>query len=140
MRKRERGYSMMGQLMAVSCVILMGTGVLWGSENFLIKGKYNTAKSNVAMISIAVNQYHSDVGNYPASLNTLTSKNGTLGPWLNNIALTDPWGTTYMYTYDNINKKSAVWSYGANKQNNSGANVPTSFNGDDIGVFSELYY
>ena len=140
MRTRESGFSMIELLIALSCVILMGTGVFLGSQNFLINGKYNTAKSNVAIISIAVNPYHSDVGNYPASLNTLTSKNGTLGPWLNNIALTDPWGTTYMYTYANINKKSAVWSYGANKQNNSGANVPTSFNGDDIGVFSELYY
>ena len=140
MRTRESGFSMIELLIALSCVILMGTGVFLGSQNFLINGKYNKAKSNVAMISIVVNQYHSDVGSYPASLNTLTSKNGTLGPWLNNIALTDPWGTTYMYTYDDINKKSAVWSYGANKQNNSGANVPTSFNGDDIGVFSELYY
>lgn len=135
----RKGFSLPEIIVCLGSILALSTAAVIGSEVIMKNGRYNAAKANVSAISIAVSQYRFETGNYPANLNVLTSVDEATGkgPWIVADSIFDPWHNEYML-YVNGTSGFAVWSMGADGQNNSGEPV-TEFNsggeGDDIGVF-----
>lgn len=94
---RRKGFSFVEILVCLSCIVALGTGAFYVAGNALRYSRFNTVKSDMAIISAAVSQYYFEVGSMPANLNALTSKNGQYGPWLTSDALNDPWGNAYIF-------------------------------------------
>jgi general secretion pathway protein G len=92
-------------LIEIIIVIVLIGGVLAvvGSQIFGNKDKANhkLAGTQVTQVGAAIEQYNSDVGEYPRSLEDLTTDpqiNGWLGPYVNAKLLKDPFNKPLQYT------------------------------------------
>lgn len=130
---KHPGFTLTEIIVACAIIITLGTAAVVGGGAILDHGRYNAAKGGVATISMAISQYHFELEKWPVKLSDLKAKVGQYGPWLEDDALKDPWGVDYQVYINSGAGTFAVWSYGPNKANNSGA-APTSFSGDDIGT------
>lgn len=130
---KERGFSFMELVVVLSVIVAMASGAFVVGNSILQNGRFNAAKSEVAALSLAVSQYHFELGVWPDSLETLTTAVGQYGPWADAESLSDPWGHAFNYAINANGRQFAVWSNGANGANDSG-NVPAQFNSDDIGI------
>ena len=135
----RKGFSLPEIIVCLGSILALSTAAVIGSEVIMKNGRYSAAKASASAIAVAVSQYKFETGNYPVSLNVLTSvdENTGKGPWIAADNIFDPWHNEYML-YVNGTSGFAVWSMGADGQNNSGDPV-AEFNsggtGDDIGVF-----
>lgn len=130
-RHRYKGFSFPEILMALLIIVAMSTGAIFASSHMMDSGRYNATKSSVSAAALAVSQYKFEVGSYPLSLDALTVKNGTYGPWIQASALKDTWNNDLLYFCDG--DQFAVWSAGANTRSESRTPL-TAFGGDDIGI------
>lgn len=130
-KNKRKGFTFAEIIVSLAVIISFAYGAIVVAKNYFDAGRYNTAKTDVAAISMAVSQYKFDIGSYPASLNDLSVKVEQYGPWLSTISK-DPWGNDYQYSYDDNTGTYAVWSYGSDGKDSSGSK-PTEFKDDDIG-------
>ena len=131
---KRKGFTLIEILVACAVIIALAAGAIFGVYSLLQSGKYNKAKTDVAAIDIALRQYYFDTGKAADSLDKLTVKDGTLGPWLDKDNIVDPWGTNYYYMYYSSGTYY-VLSYGSDKKlSTSVASQPNAVSGDDIGV------
>lgn len=129
---KRKGFTFAEIIVSLAVIISFAYGTVVVAKNYFDAGRYNTAKTDVAAISMAVSQYKFEIGNYPASLNDLLVKVEQYGPWLS-ADIKDPWGNDYRYSYDNNTGTYAVWSCGSDGKDSSGSK-PTEFKEDDIGI------
>lgn len=108
---RHKGFTFMEILVCLSCIVALGVGASYVAGEALRYSRYNTARSDMAIISAAVSQYYFEVGSMPANLNALTSKNGQYGPWLTSDALKDPWGNAYVFRDSPAEKNFLIYCY-----------------------------
>ena len=136
-KERKHGFTFMELVFVLCAVVALSAGAFVTANSVLQNGRYNAARSDVAAVSLAVSQYHFEVGSWPTTLDVLTTANGQYGPWLDAQGLTDPWGNSFNYTISSNNNSFAVWSNGQNRTNNStsgSVTFPTEFLSDDIGL------
>ena len=132
---KQCGFTFMELVFVLCAVVALSVGAFVTANGVLQNGRYNAARSDVAAVSLAVSQYHFEVGSWPATLDVLTTANGQYGPWLDAQGLTDPWGNSFNYTISSNNNSFAIWSNGENRQNDTGAETfPSVFASDDIGM------
>jgi type II secretory pathway pseudopilin PulG len=147
----KKGISTLDLAMYIVCVAIIILAALPNASIYIDKGNRSKALGELSMLSTAISSYHKQMGVYPTNLSALTSAspyNGT--PWILRLPSSDPWGTTNTgingnggtsaYAYSNTTAGFAVWSLGKNKTNNSGGSgtaLPTSFGGDDVGIFGQ---
>lgn len=130
-KNKHKGYTIVELIVCLGVIMLLAYGAVIGVNHYYTAGRYNTVRSDLSVISMAVSKYRFEKGSYPADLNALTVRVAPYGPWLTKEFLEDPWGNTYHYSFGN--ESYAVWSCGANKANNSGNPLTFGFSGDDIG-------
>lgn len=130
-KRKYKGYTIMELIVSLGFIMLLAYGAVVGVNHYYSAGRYNTVRSDLSVISMAVSKYRFEKGSYPADLNALTVRTVPYGPWLTKELLEDPWGNTYRYVSGSDHY--AVWSCGADKINNSGNPLTTGFSGDDIG-------
>ncbi len=132
-KRSRKGFTLVEILVACAIIVALAVGAILIGSTLLDQGRHNKAQTDVSSISAAIKQYKFEMGSYPNKLSALTTKSGSYGPWLDSDTLTDPWGTTYMFSVDNTNRRFGVWSCGKNKKNDTGS-YKDSFAGDDIGI------
>lgn len=130
---RKRGFSLIEMVVVISIIVALASGAFIVGNSVLQNGKFNAARSEVAALSLAVSQYHFEVGSWPANLEALATAVGQYGPWYDSESLDDPWGHGFNYAINANGRQFAIWSNGANGTNDSG-NVPAQFVADDIGI------
>ena len=107
--------------------------------------------AKVQELASAVIIYKSQTGAYPTNLQALTVASGIYTPVITSLPASDPFGTANAgingsaggvtpYAYAFNENSFAVWSFGKDRNNNSGgsgSSPPAAFNGDDVGKLSK---
>ena len=98
----QSGFSLIEIILVV---VLMGGIVAFAASRILGGGdraKANLAKAQVQTMAEKVQQYETDTGNLPNSLDELVtapgSATGWLGPYAKTAELKDPWNHPFLYT------------------------------------------
>lgn len=117
----------------VIVVLIFMSGVLLSGGYIIESSKISKAKTETASIGAAITQYKYEMGEYPKTLNLLTSvgegDKSQYGPWLKYIEK-DPWNNNYSYSYNETG--FVIFSYGSDKKND-GSSVNTGIAENDIG-------
>lgn len=96
--RQIKGFSFMEVLVVMCAVVALSAGAFVAGGHILDSGRYHTAKSDAAAISMAITQYKFETGSYPTSISDLTKSVGQYGPWLADKNIKDPWGRDYNYS------------------------------------------
>ncbi len=98
--------------------ILLGA-YLYRSSGMTTDSKVAQAKADLAVISVAINQYAFEMRKAPTDITVLSKSDKyddvTYGPWLQKTSPKDPWGNFYQITQVTENDKKVgyiVYSYG----------------------------
>lgn len=97
--RQIKGFSFMEVLVVMCAVVALSAGAFVAGGHILDSGRYHTAKSDAAAISMAITQYKFETGSYPTSISDLTKSVGQYGPWLADKNIKDPWGRDYNYSF-----------------------------------------
>jgi general secretion pathway protein G len=99
-RSRQRGFTLL-ELMAVLAILALIAGIVWQAVIPKVDAaKIDTAKTQMEVIGLALDNFRLDVGKYPDSLRGLieSSETGWRGPYLKKREIPqDPWKTDYVY-------------------------------------------
>jgi len=104
-------------------IVLIGAIVTFAATRILGGGdraKVNLAKAQLQTLSDKLDQYHTDTGQWPASLSDLVKPTplptGWLGPYAKPIELNDPWGHPFQYRVPGQGRAFDLMSYGRDGQ------------------------
>ena len=98
-RAAQAGFSL---IEIIIVVVLIGGIVAFAASRFLggkDRANVNLAKSQVQTLAEKVQQYESDTGTLPQTLNQLVQSDasGWLGPYAKAAELNDPWNHPFLY-------------------------------------------
>ena len=126
-QKRQKGFTLIELL-----VVLVILGLLAALIGPRILGrvggaKQKIARSQIAMLEAALDQYRLDMGRYPSTEEGLRAlieppedeeqRRKWQGPYLKKAKIPkDPWGHDYHYRYPGEHGEYDLWSYGADGQ------------------------
>lgn len=106
-------------LIEIIIVIVLIGGVLAVVGGMIFRNRDNAnfklAKTQVQTLGQAVEQYNSDVGDYPRSLDDLVNDpklNGWVGPYVRSKQLKDPFNHPLQYTVPGDGAPFDLYSYG----------------------------
>jgi general secretion pathway protein G len=113
-RQAQAGFSL---IEIIIVVVLIGGIVAFAATRILGGGdraKVNLAKAQVQTMAEKVQQFESDTGTLPGTLQELVSSdaNGWLGPYAKEGELRDPWNNAYDYRMPGDDKPFDLISYG----------------------------
>lgn len=118
-RRSQRGMT----LIEIMVVIVLIGGILAVIGGQIFKNKDNAnhrlAETQIQTIAAQIEQYNSDVGEYPRSLEDLVNDpqiNGWLGPYINAKQLKDPFNKPLQYNIPGENSEFDLASYGKDGQ------------------------
>jgi general secretion pathway protein G len=113
-RTAQAGFSLIEIILVVvligGIVAFAATRILGGGD----RAKVNLAKAQVQTLAEKVQQYESDTGALPGSLDQLVQSDagGWLGPYAKTAELKDPWNHAFEYKAPGENKPFDLLSYG----------------------------
>jgi general secretion pathway protein G len=114
-------------------VVIMGllSGVVTISvRSYLVRGKQNVARLELAKVSQAIDTFYGEFDRYPTSeegLEVLLNKSGPFPDGLLNRVPSDPWGHPYEYVCPGKKGAYEVVCYGADhRQGGTGAEADIS--------------
>jgi general secretion pathway protein G len=118
-RRSQRGMT----LIEIMVVIVLIGGILAVVGGQIFKNKANAdhrlAETQIQTVAAQIEQYNSDVGEYPRSLEDLVKDpqiNGWLGPYIKANQLKDPFNRPLHYTVPGENSEFDLISYGKDGQ------------------------
>jgi len=120
-RKKSNGFTLIELLIVMVIIGLLGALVVPKFIGQVGKSKQTAAKTQIELLSTALEIYKLDTGKYPAQeegLKALISKSGEVnnwkGPYLKkNVIPKDPWGAEYVYKHPGEHGDYDILSYGA---------------------------
>ena len=127
-QKNQRGFTLIELMVVIAILALLGGVVMPNVINRLRQAKPKKAMMDINQISLALDMYASDNGDYPTSeqgLEALVRKPTTppeppnwLDPYVKPTNFLDPWGNKYIYVYPGTNEgiNFDLYSYGADGQ------------------------
>ena len=120
--KRAKGFTLIEVMLVVAIIGILGAMIVPRLTGKTKKAKEAVAKADVKVnIAMALDLYELDIGEFPATLNSLmeddTGGEEWDGPYLKSMAK-DPWGSDYNYKYPGDHNKYGydIYSAGADKQ------------------------
>lgn len=120
-----RGYFLLEVVIGILLIMITVAVVGVKGREAINVGKSSRATADVNYLGGVISQYKFEIGDYPATLEKLKSKNGDYGPWIREVPK-DPWGRDYVYQKNADG--FAVWSKG--EDGNSNSNLSKIGNGD----------
>jgi general secretion pathway protein G len=129
-RRRRAGFSL-PELMVVIVIIGLLAGVATVSvRSYLVRGKQNIAKMEIAKICEALDAFYSHFDRYPTAeegIAVLAAKTADFPDGLLNKVPNDPWGNPYEYVVPGSNGPYEVICYGGDhRQGGSGGDADIS--------------
>jgi general secretion pathway protein G len=117
-RRKEGGFTLI-ELMVVLLILGMIAGLVY--QTVIPKAedaKRKTARTQMEIIGLALDNYRLDVGKYPDSLEELLSSSATgwKGPYLKKKIPLDPWGNSYVYELVESGENFHLSSTGGGKE------------------------
>ena len=121
---RSSGFTLIEILVVIVVIAILATLVATNVFQHVGTAKTTTAKSQIEMLSSALDAYRLDTGAYPTTqqglqalmvLPTMDPPTNWRGPYLRKAVPVDPWGHTYVYlSPGEVNPKGFdLISYGA---------------------------
>jgi general secretion pathway protein G len=113
-RNAQGGFSLIEIILVVvligGIVAFAATRILGGGD----RAKVNLAKAQVQTLAEKVQQFESDTGALPGSLDELVESDasGWLGPYAKAVELKDPWNNAWDYKAPGENRPFDLLSYG----------------------------
>ena len=105
------------ELMVVLVILgLLATVVTVSVKDYLVTGKQTTARSEIALISNALDLYYIEYGQYPSNDQGLAALKQSTKQHQHGILqgdLRDPWEHDYLYVYPGLHGPFDVLSFGA---------------------------
>ena len=118
--KGQRGFSLIELLIVMIILGLLASLVGPRLFRHVDDARVGTARSQIELLSTALDSYRLDVGRYPSTEQGLrvlrVEPSGTRnwnGPYLSRNIPKDPWGNEYRYRYPGEYGEFDLWSYGA---------------------------
>ena len=128
------GFSLV-ELMAVIVIIgLLAATVTVGVRSYMVAGKQNAARMNIARFSQALESYYSVHDRYPSNdegLIVLTQPTDKLVDGLIDRVGDDPWGRKYQYNNPGRKRAFEVICYGADGRE-GGTGADKDISSDDL--------
>lgn len=106
-------------MVVVVIIGILATVVTVSVTDYLVKGKQNAAKAEIAQFASALQLFYMDNDRYPDNdegLEVLRRSTPEHPQGLLQGDLLDPWGQAYVYVYPGQHGAFDVCSFGANKQ------------------------
>ena len=128
--KKHKSYSRAGFTLIEVLLVVVIIGILAAVVVPRLAGRVgqsqvSAAKSSIANVSLALDLYETDNGNFPASLQSLLTKGSEQnwrGPYLKKPEIPlDPWGHEFVYTIKDNGYE--IKSYGANGSDGGGDDI-----------------
>lgn len=116
--RAQRGFSLIEILIVVALIAVIAGMV--ANQVFGGKDRANVklAESGITALAAKIEQFETDTGNLPQSLDELVREPGNargwLGPYVKESALKDPWNTPYQYSVSD--RSFTLVSYGADRK------------------------
>jgi len=99
-------------IVLIGAVLAVIGGTIFSNSD---KAKYKLAKTQLTQVAAQIEQYNSDVGDYPRALDDLVNDpqaNGWLGPYIKKEQLKDPFNHPLQYATPGENGPFDLISYG----------------------------
>lgn len=103
----DYGWTFLETLIVLAILLVLSGGVSFAGLRYLERARVVAARNDISALSLAVESFRLDTGNYPAQNQGLTAlwKNPVghpvpdnwLGPYVDRAAFLDPWGIPYEY-------------------------------------------
>ena len=114
-----RAFTLVELMVVVVIIGVLATVVTVSVTDYLVKGKQNAAKAEIAQISSALQLFYLDNDRFPDNdegLEILRRKTPEHAQGLIQGDLLDPWGQPYVYVYPGVHGAFDLCSLGANRQ------------------------
>ena len=111
---RQSGFTLVELLIVMVILGLLASLVAPQMFGKVASSKIKVAKTQISLISTAIDTYMLDVGELPTELGELTKSSaaGWDGPYLKGEVPLDPWGNAYVLKAEPGNFKYTIVSYG----------------------------
>jgi general secretion pathway protein G len=114
-----RAFTLVEIMVVVVILGILATIVTVSVTDYLVKGKHNATRAEIAQIGNALQLFYSEFDRYPDNDEglTLLQKSSTSHPHgILQGDLLDPWNHAYVYVYPGLHGAFDLCSYGANGQ------------------------
>lgn len=132
--RSRAGFSLVELMVVVVIIGLLAGAVSMSVRSYLIRGKRNVAKLEIAKICEAIDTYYSEFDKFPSNdegLAALIEQTRTFPDGLLSKVPTDPWGNAYQYNHPGRNRPYEVICYGAGGRE-GGENAEADISSDDL--------
>ncbi len=98
-RSRGAGFTVIELMVVLVILGLIASLVYQAVIPKVDEAKHKTAKAQMEILGLSLDNYRLDVGTYPPALGELVSSSaaGWKGPYLKKVVPADPWGNPYVY-------------------------------------------
>lgn len=118
--RRRAGFTLIEVLLVLVILVILAGVIVGNLGGAQAKANARAARVTVGSLEQAVNMYHLDLNNYPASLEALVQAPGDLpnpakwgGPYLEKGLPVDPWDQPFNYSFPGQRSpKFDIWSSG----------------------------
>jgi general secretion pathway protein G len=118
LKSKIRGFTLIELLIVMVILGLLASLVAPQLFENVGSSKVQVAKTQIDMLSTAVDSYMLDVGRPPQNLNALIQSDGPNwnGPYLRDDLPADPWGNAFIFKTENVRGLFEIMSLGADGQ------------------------
>ena len=117
-RAKRSGFTLVELMVVVVIVGIMATVVTVSVTDYLVTGKQNATRNEIAQIKSALELFYTEFDRYPTNDEGLAILVKPTSRHPNGILqgdLLDPWTNPYLYIYPGVHGTYDIVSYGANK-------------------------
>lgn len=138
---RRGGFTLVEILVALSVIVALGAITFVAVKDYIMAGRRASTHASIVVISTAVNRYRYLHEKMPTNFyDMVAERSGEKGPLLSEEDIFDHWNNKFNYHAfkSGITVTGySLWSNGPDGKNDSGSS-PTSFVGDDIGIYLKI--
>ena len=129
---RRAGFTLLELLLVMAILVVLASLSTYAVLAMQGTAYQKSAVSEINTLKSACKMYKLNVGTFPSQLNDLYQLPSGLsqvqwqGPYIENPVDGDPWNRPYKYSFDEINNKITITSYGPDGQEGTNDDIPNA--------------